>query len=270
MSQLNPTFRALLREAQFTKELLGSGATEIRRANYTTKGVYFQSFTSLSTGLERIGKLCLMLDHYIATSGKFPDFKYVKHEIGHNLALLQQKALTVIAYRNLNISSPSTPTHEAIVHLLSDFAEGDRYSNINLLVGSTRQSDPIAAWFKHVDLPLFESCVTSKKKEKISSNARAIAEIAGSFTQVLHTSETGSEITTIEEASQRTGIYEAVAPYRQLYILQIVRFWSDLLTELQYIAQAIGKEDVPFFSELLAAFRNDDAYIKTRKIWNNV
>ena len=82
MSHLNSTFVALLKEAQFTKELLGAGATEIRRASYATKGVYFKSFTSLSTGLERIGKLCLMLDHYIETGGRFPDFNYLKMRSG--------------------------------------------------------------------------------------------------------------------------------------------------------------------------------------------
>ena len=58
----NNTFNALLKEAQFTKEILGAGATQIRNANYARKGLYFQAFTSLSTGFERIGKLCLMLD----------------------------------------------------------------------------------------------------------------------------------------------------------------------------------------------------------------
>lgn len=270
MSQLNSTFTALLKEAQFTKELLGAGATEIRRANYATKGVYFQSFTSLSTGLERIGKLCLMLDHYIETGGRFPDFKYLKNEIGHDLMLLQQQAAGVIARRNLSIDVPSTPIHQAIVRLLSDFAEGDRYSNVNLLIGSNHQSDPIAAWFSQVDLPLFESHVTNKKKQNIADNARAVAHIAGSFMQVLHTSETGSEITNVEEASYRTGMYEAVAPYRQLYVLQIIRFWSELLRDLQYIAQSLGTDDIPYFSELFAAFANDDAYMKTRKTWDTV
>lgn len=270
MPLLNTTFIALLKEAQFTKELLGAGATEIRRANYATKGVYFQSFTSLSTGLERIGKLCLMLDHYIETGGRFPDFKYLKDEIGHNLTLLQQKAVEVIDQRNLKIDIPSTPIHQAIVRLLSDFAKGDRYSNTNLLVGSNHQSDPIAAWFSQADLPLFDTRVTAKKKEKIADNAHTLAQLAGSFMQVLHTSETGSEITEVEEASLRTGVYEAVAPFRQLYVLQIIRFWSELLRELQYLAQSLGRDDIPYFSELFAAFGNDDAYMKTRKTWNTV
>jgi hypothetical protein len=65
-------FQALLKEAQFTKEMLGTGATQIRNANYATRGVYFQAFTSLSTGLERLGKLCILLDYFIE-HGKFPD-----------------------------------------------------------------------------------------------------------------------------------------------------------------------------------------------------
>lgn len=266
----SPTFMALLKEAQFTKQLLGSGATEIRRANYASKGVYFQAFTSLSTGLERVGKLCLMLDHYIETKGRFPEFKYLKKEIGHNLVLLEKKALEVVARRNLSIERPSTPIHQAIVRLLSDFAEGDRYSNINLLVGYNQHSDPIASWYTDVDLPLFESRVSQKRKRKISTNARIVAKVMGPFSNVVHISETGSEISDVEEASNRTGIYEAVAPYRQLYVLQIIRFWAQLLRELQCVAQSVSKEGIPFFSKLFAEFENDDAYIRTRKTWDRI
>ena len=45
---MNATFRALVEEATFTKEMLASGVTQIRNANYARKGAYFQSFTRLS------------------------------------------------------------------------------------------------------------------------------------------------------------------------------------------------------------------------------
>src|SRR5258706_11400069 len=96
------TFKALLKEAQFTKEMLGSGATQIRKANYATKGVYFQAFTNLSTGLERIGKLCLMLDYYIETNGRFPDSKYFR-KIGHNLSLIYKESSGVIGRRGVSM-----------------------------------------------------------------------------------------------------------------------------------------------------------------------
>jgi len=97
------TFKALNKEAQFTKEMLGSGATQIRNANYSAKGVYFQAFISLSTGLERIGKLCLMLDHFIDHSGKFPDFNYMKNEIGHNIGVIYEKSAAVVMKRSISM-----------------------------------------------------------------------------------------------------------------------------------------------------------------------
>jgi hypothetical protein len=88
-------FEALIKEAQFTKEMLASGATEIRRANYASRGVYFQAFTSLSTGIERIGKLCLMLDHALENSGRFPDLAYMQREICHKISLIYEKSVAV-------------------------------------------------------------------------------------------------------------------------------------------------------------------------------
>lgn len=270
MALLNPTFIALLKEAQFTKELFGSGATQIRLANYASKGVYFQAFTSLSTGLERIGKLCLMIHHYIETGGSFPDFNYFKNEIGHKLVLLYDQSQRVITRRSITLrflQNLENPIHAAMVKILHDFAEGDRYSNVNLLVGSRRTNDPIAAWFNEVDLPLFDTRVSQRKKQAIAHKAIVISRLMNSHTHVLHTSETGIEITDLEEASNRTGKYEAVAPYRQLYILQIIRYWTELLSELGHLARVLGNEDIPFFGEIFGAFNNEDSYLRTRKTW---
>jgi hypothetical protein len=267
----NNTFSSLLKEAQFTREMLGSGATQIRYANYATKGIYFQSFTSLSTGLERIGKLCLMLDHYIETNGKFPDHEYMKKEIGHKISRIYINSISVINNRSISLDylqNLDAPIHQSILAVLSDFAEGDRYSNINLLVGGGRQSDPIASWFQQVDQVIFESNVTANKKVKIEHDANVVNQMIGGLTRVLHSSETGAEITDVQEASYRTGMWEAVAPYRQLFVLQIIRFWVELLTALQYKVMISGSQDIPFFSEIFAPFYNDDSYFRTRKTWD--
>ena len=272
---LSETFKALNKEAQFTKEILGSGATQIRRANYASKGIYFQAFTSLSTGLERIGKLCLMLDHYIDHAGKFPDSSYMKDVICHNISSIYEKSLSVISKRSISmrfLQDLNDPIHQGIVSVLSEFAQGDRYSNIDLLVGGKRQSDPIASWFERVDKPLFETLVTERKKQIIRRNAKAASDSLGPHAMVWHTSETGSDITEIEEESRMTGVYQAVAPYRQLYVLQIIRYWVELLGSLQYLAMKVQaqREDIPFFTEVFGAFFNNDSYIKTRKTWDSL
>jgi hypothetical protein len=162
---LSAIFNALNKEAAFTKEMLGSGATQIRYANYASKGIYFQAFTSLSTGLERIGKICLMLDYYVDHNGAFPNTDYVKHEICHNLDLIYDRSIALVIKRSISMKflpDLSDPIHQAILSVLSAFARGDRYSNINLLVGTDRQNDPIAVWFKTVDQPIYEARVTTE------------------------------------------------------------------------------------------------------------
>ena len=81
-------------------------------------------------------------------------------------------------------------------------------------------------------------------------------------------SETGEEITEFEDASYRTGMFEAVAPFRQLFILQIIRYWVELLWELSSIAQRKGQQDIPYMGEVFGGFYNSDSYFKTRKTWN--
>jgi hypothetical protein len=273
MPSFNATFRALVKEAQFTKEMLGAGATQIRVANYAKKGTYLQAFTSLATGLERIGKLCLILDHYIETQGKFPDQAQLKKEIGHKLLVLYQRSQDIVKRRSLPLrygADLSDPIHQEIIQVLHDFAEGDRYSNINLLVGNHRTNDPIAAWFSKVDSQLYKDRVSEKKKTRIADNARILGQLLGPHSSVLHTSEAGEEITDVESASIRTGMFEAVAPYRQLSVLQIIRYWAEVISELEPLAHQLPGENIPYFSELFGIFYNDDSYIRSRKTWDRV
>ena len=270
---LSETFIALSNEAQFTRDMLGGGATQIRKANYAQKGVYFQAFTSLSTGLERIGKICLMLDHYIKNNGEFPDINYMKREIGHNIFLLYEKSLKISAEYAISFNYQNElngDIHQNILKILSEFALGDRYSNINVLVGVRQAHDPISLWFNKVDTPLFEKHVAKQRKEKIVQNAQLIDHLTSQFVRVMHISETGSLIQQVEEGSFRTGMYEAVAPYRQLYVIQIIRFWAELSRGLQYKAMELCNQDIPFLSEIFAPFYNPDAYIKTRKTWDKI
>ncbi len=264
---------ALTKEALFTKEMLGLGATQIRKANYAAKGIYFQAFSGLATGLERLGKLCLLIDYYADHDGAFPNTAYMKHEIGHDILLISRKLSLIRERRALKgrfLSELSDPIHQSILLTLSHFAKGDRYSNIDLLVGSPNQSDPILEWNKSVDTPLFVAQVSDKAKDRIRKSAQEVGELMAGHVIVLHTSETGESISDITVASELTGVFESVAPFRQLFVLQIIRQWVDTLCSLQYIAMGLEKDDVPYFSEIFAGFRAEDSFMRTRKTWPGV
>jgi hypothetical protein len=271
MTQLSPTFRALQREALLTKQMLGAGATYIYKANYALHGMYFQAFTSLSVGLERLGKLCVMLDHAIDNGGAFPTDSQMR-DIGHDLVDLYKHSQAIKLKRKLRFGSLqdlSDPVHYSILEILSSFAKGDRYANINLLSGQTKGKDSMAAWARTVDEKLYQDRVSAKKRTMIEEKARQSASM-NQCTFVFQTAEDGAQILTYEDGVLRALKHEAVAPYRQLLVLQIVRYWVDLLCELEALARTVMPSDVPYFNEILGPLANDDAYIRRRKTWDQL
>ncbi|MFG0397930.1 hypothetical protein [Pseudomonas sp. zjy_11] len=265
-------FNALSREAMFCKELLGAGATQIRKANYAAQGLYFQAFSNLSIGLERIGKLCLTLDHFIVTNGEFPTAEHLKNKIGHDLLKLYERSQDLISERGLGVDRyilQGNAVHQEIMAILSRFAKGDRYSNFDFLVGS-KSSNPAGDWYQRVDLMIFEKSVSSRKKESIKESSITTGEIMGRLGMVWHTSEQGGEINTYEDASYRTGVFEAVAPKRQLYVLQIIRYWANILFELQHLSMQVDHEATPYFTEILGGFGNSDSYFRGRRTWDTI
>lgn len=265
-------FNALSKEAMFCKELLGAGATQIRKANYATQGLYFQAFSNLSIGLERMGKLCLTLNHFISENGKFPTNEYLKNNIGHDLLKLYSKSQELITDRQLSLEhSPALNglIHQNIMIVLSKFAKGDRYSNFDFLVGS-RQSNPTGEWYLKVDMEIYKKDITERRKKIIEDESEITVSIMSRLGMVWHTSEQGAEISTYENASHRTGVYEAVAPKRQLYVLQMIRYWVEILFELQNLSRPINNEATPYFNEILGGFGNDDSYFRTRKTWDTM
>lgn len=275
MSDFGHIFRAFQSEALFTKEMLGLGVTQIRKANYASKGIYYEAFTCLSTGFERIGKLCLILDFYIDHRGSLPNVDYMKREIGHNLVKLYEQSLNVakkhdIAFRFKNHLDEEI--YQRILHILSQFSMGDRYSNINILSNRQQKSDSMSDWYTKIDMYIFEHCVTDKVKMKIMNNAQWMQYLMGSHALVRYTAETGRTITNLELASFQTGMQDAVAPYRQLFVLQMIRYWVELIEKLGDKARGINRTEfeIPYFSEIFGGFYNKDSYLKSRKTWDSI
>lgn len=264
----NDYFEALCKEAQFTGEMLCSGYTEIRKANYAKRGVYFQAFTSLSTGFERIGKLCYLLIYIIEHDGCFPTDKDLKNVLRHDIIKLYK---LIIEFKNKHdikydfLQDLDKPIYQSILNVLSRFGNGDRYANIDLLINNRSYDDPISVWYKDVDLVIFQEKISDKKKEKIKMDASLVHYLTSDFVMMRHTGEDGKEINTAFEGSLRTGINDAVAPYRQLYVFHIIRFFVESLNMVESVFNNQNFFEIPYFMEIFRVFYNDDAYMKGRK-----
>ncbi len=248
---------ALSKEAQFTCEMLCAGVTQIRNANYARRGIYFQAFTSLSTGLERIGKLCLILEYSIKNNGNYPDDDYLKKKIGHDIEEVYQKVLELKQEYQFDfhfLQDLDLDIYQTIISILSRFGKGDRYSNIDLIVNKRTYDDPIRIWYEQVDLYFFRNSVSLRKKKRIRNNSQIIGQLMEPFTIVRQTGEDENDILSVEDASHRTGIFEAVGPYRQSYTFHIIRFFVEMLDCLQYKIMKESRFEIPDFSEIFRVF----------------
>lgn len=270
----NKIFSAFLKEASFTKEILGIGVTQLYKANYATKGIYYQSFVCLSTGIERLEKLCIILDYYVQHNGMLPQEKYVR-QYGHKISELYTVCQDIAKKQAISFRFCyrwDSEIRQSIIDLLESFTEtSGRYSNINILLDNEDKSvDCVEKWYHCVDLPLYDKHVSSKKKMDIEKRAFIIGNILNQYAYTMFITEENEELTNTIEASKRTGIWEAVAQYRQLYILQIIRYLVEILADLRYKAEKIQQEDIPDFLEIFALFYNDNSYFRSRKTWDNL
>ena len=262
---------ALCKEVLFTGEMLCAGYTQIRKANYASRGIYFQAFTSLSTGFERMGKLCYLLIYAIEHNGVFPTDRQMRTDIGHDIVKLYRLILDFKNKNNIRydfLQDLDKSIYQSILNLLSRFGKGDRYANIDLLLENINYEDPVSVWYRDVDLVIYNEIIPEKKKEKIKRDAALIQALISDFVMIKYTGEDGSEINEVFKGSFRTGLNEAVAPYRQLYIFHIIRFFVESLDAIESIVRQKQLFEVPFFTDIFRVFYNEDSYFKKRKTIN--
>lgn len=263
----NDVYNAFVDEIKFTNAILGIGVTKLGKANREKKGEYFQSFTSLSTGLERIAKLCILLDYYIDHDTKFPNWKYLKNEYGHDLTKTYAKSQEISRKHNIQykyLSSLDKEIHANILDILSRFAVSERYSNIDFLMIGERNSDPICDWVKLVDLKIFENDITDKTKKKIYDDALRFDQRDGNVFVHCY-SETGQLVTSIHDLTILDSFSERISEYRIMYVVQIIRYWCELLKNLQNVAEKLSPNDIPPLSHFVNVFVDDDKCIRRKK-----
>lgn len=180
-------FLAFNREAHFTRDLLAAGATEIRKANYASKGTYFHAFTALATGLERIGKLCLIVDSWMPNdaASKMQPVRTFGHDI-NSLYLATKHIVTTRSIKLDFLDNLDGDLHQSVLLCLTSFASGDRYANIDFLTGRSGANDSIAMWANQVDSLIADRLVSRKRKELIDERAGVISAVLGANSTVLH------------------------------------------------------------------------------------
>lgn len=269
---MEPKWQALVSEAGIAAEHLAVGVTMLGKADYARRGLYYQAFFDLAIGFERTGKLAYILDFCIENGGSFPSNKKLQ-EFSHNLEALLKKADEIAKRRKLedNQRLPNSVIHKGIIKTLSEFAKRTRYYNLDFLTGDSKavlQSDPLKAWYERVIEPILKKHYTERHRNKHIENARLDDATIGVVTLVRHHKETGENLDSIYEASIHIAKTEFAKPYSRMYVMQIIRFLAELLSELSHASIKERMEEIPYMVEFFRIFYNEDAYFRRRKTWS--
>lgn len=269
---LGAQWRAMQREAQLSAEQSAHGITVLGRANHAQIGYYTQAFFALSIGLERMGKLIFLADYAIRNKGAFPtdrDLRKIGHDLGPLLGKCEEIGTSISQNRDYSVR-PNDPIHQGIEDVLSLFATKLRYYNLNNLSGADQgQHDPVALWWGKVATPICSRHYTEKQRKKDAADAAVMENILGESSTIIHSTETGDPINSIQTLFAQARATIVVQKYGRLYTMQIIRWLASILFELSHQgAYELRIQALLGLHEPFTIFLNDDFYLRSRKTWS--
>jgi hypothetical protein len=256
------TKNLLAKEAALSSMNLGVGLTFIRKYDFAALGFIYQSFFSLSVGLERLMKLILLYE-YIYINNSYPDLKYLKSK-GHKLTDLfieVRKLVGKYSCDNYFTLLDKDPIFEKIIQNLSDFATDNRYFHLNKLSGHNKTEDPVIRWDKEINSIIIKRHFNPNLKKNIA--LQEIAKIMSEFTVVSHHDENDNEINDYKQLTDASIQIETKQKYGMYYAFCIIK----ALCHLQESQNHVSRTDI-HLEEFFMVFRADYNYAKRTKTWN--
>ncbi|MFE7326546.1 hypothetical protein ACFU8W_16450 [Streptomyces sp. NPDC057565] len=257
-----PEWRPLTHEAGLASYSLRGGLASLRKANYADPQVYYGGFFQYTIGLERIMKLALIVD-YVVENGSFPSDHQFMKKYGHKLTDLLARLGDVRS--RLDVSArvwelPDADLTDAAIGVLSDFAIGARYYNIDVLTGKAKTRDPVERWFSEVGQLLM-----SKRKRPLRDVgwARELDAQVGSRANIRFETEDGSPVHGFAAAAEAANVSEYVAKEGTFLCARIARHAISILVARS--DQVSSHIKIPYFIEFFYLFTMDDAYLKRQK-----
>lgn len=213
---MDEKYNRFVDETMFSRQLLGIGLTSLRKANFANRGLYFQALSSISLGLERLMKLCLLLDDY-NKNGRYTSRKELKN-YGHNLKNLfeqiKERSHKVIGFNSI---------HVQVLSLLTEFAQSSRYSNVDFITND-HDNDPMKIWHNSIDKYIYENMLNDRQRHRIEKEcelSRNIGDGLPAFT-IGYYDENRKPIDSFGELSSLAKRSEMLAGYRTLLVINII------------------------------------------------
>lgn len=266
-------FKLINSECQFSEELINYGITQLRKANLQRKGLYYQAFADLSMGFERLLKLIIILDNYYVNNELFTQSQLKK--LGHDVSHLYGQCIAIgDKYKIEKQYSENDDIYAQIMTVLSDFANtgnDNRYFNLNYisevnLPGFVLPKDATYKWYGQIDGYIYENKVNKRYKTKIEQQSIMLGSLLDTCAMFAFNSETNNEVNNGVDFYLNKNRQLVCQPYRVLFVAQIVRYLSMILSDLSYKLRSTDNQNIPCLDEYFVIYQyNDNSYLLRKR-----
>ena len=161
-------------EARLTKTALTTGLTHLRKADFGDVGGIYTGLAQLAVGMERLMKLCLILDFQRKNDLRNPTKADLK-AYSHNLTSQFEACRRIGVESGMKLDRWPMSDREkapwAALKVISDFAINLRYYNLDGLTESPESKSPIAQWAE-VQWMVVEDNIRYSRRQKIAEEVR--------------------------------------------------------------------------------------------------
>jgi hypothetical protein len=265
--QLSPVFVLLQQEGHLISSSLAAGLTKLRASNVHDKGSCYSSLFNLSIGIERLMKVVVIIDHMLVHDLSVPTRRELKAR-GHNIAELYDECKQVGDRYGRTVPSRDQldPIDSLLLNLVSDFALGARYHNLDSLSSSQNNQDPLNR-LNAILIKIFEQDVPVRRRDVIHMNARISSELLGDIAITIMHGLDQQSLTT-SQALELPGIHIEAARHAVLRVIRLIIPIKGVVEKLDLRAYGSGSTPAyPQMHEFIDWLWDDRAFVMRKKRW---
>lgn len=171
----NAQFRMMAQEGHLASTALLSGFEGVRNIDYDKPGSVYSTMFNLATGFERLLKIIVILEYRFKNDLKFPTDKKLK-SLSHSIDALYHACQAEGEERGIVDGWPDEQSHHRqLLSVLTEFAKGSRYHNLDQMVGGFQNADPLLRWFQ-VHSSIADDSLSYRRREAVMNRARQHCE----------------------------------------------------------------------------------------------
>jgi hypothetical protein len=171
-------FRMMAQEGHLASTSLLAGFEALTKIDYDKPSSVYSTLFHLATGLERMMKIAIILDHKARNELANPSDKQLR-ALGHSITLLYAALQNAAKPHAITDGWFQADTAQGeLLMALSEFSLGSRYYNVDQLVGGRVTLDPLTRWFV-VHMRIADDALSYKRRSNIMQRARNHCEALG-------------------------------------------------------------------------------------------